>query len=277
MSLTAKQPLPDRESSIEADDEFIDVKAPSALYMALEARAPWEFGAALASWPMMMMMGMWPRGDGHHVIVYPGLAAGDISTQPLRAFLGQLGYTVHGWYQGINRGPRDGVLESLRAQLVDVAQASGGKVSLVGWSLGGIYAREIAKLEPTLVRGVMTLGTPFAQNIRANNAWRVYQLLSGSQMKQPTRDMLLEMAPPVPTTSVYSRTDGVVAWRCSIQAPSKYNPATENIEVIASHVGLGVNPTAWYALADRLSQADGNWQKFDNAGLKRLFFWGARA
>ena len=257
-----------------ASDDAQEVQAPNLLYMALEARAPWEFGAALASWPMLRLMGAWPRGDSHAVIVYPGLAAGDLSTQPMRAFLSDAGYQTFGWNQGMNRGPREGVLDALGVQIREVAALTGRKVSLVGWSLGGIYAREMAKREPALVRSVTTLGTPFAQDPKATNAWRVYQFLSGDPVQQPVMMRGLATAPPVPTTSLYSRSDGVVAWQCSIQAPCADNPHTENIEVMASHIGLGINPAAWYAIADRLSQPEGAWQPMDKTGLKRLFFCG---
>lgn len=227
--------------------------------MALELRAPWEFGALLPAWPFLQRA---PRGDGHTVIVFPGLTAGDTTTAPLRRYLDSRGHHTQGWGQGLNLGPREGVLEAARRQVQEASHRSGGRVSLVGWSLGGIYARELSKEFPDLVRSVITLGTPFAGPHTATNAWRIYQLASGRNAERETANYNLPEAPPVPTSSIFSRTDGVVAWRGSLQAPAQHNPHTENIEVIASHLGLGLNPSAWWALADRLSQPEGAWQAF---------------
>ena len=249
--------------------------------MALEARAPWEWGSALAAWPMLRMMGIWPRaprlpgGKQHHVIVYPGLAAGDVSTQPLRAFLKDMGYQVHGWYQGMNRGPGRGVLDRLQEQLTAVHRDAGAPVSLIGWSLGGVYARELAKAMPNRVRDVITLGTPFAQSPRATNAWRVYQMLSNDPLPDAMFQLKLAEAPPVPTTSIFSKSDGVVAWSASQQAASKTNPHIENVEVFASHIGIGVNPAAWYVIAERLSQTihtPRDWRRFETPASMRFLF-----
>jgi pimeloyl-ACP methyl ester carboxylesterase len=248
------------------------VPAPNALLLALEGRAPWEFGATLASWPLLRATRKLPKGDGHSVIVFPGLSAGDISTKPLRSFLSDLGYQVQGWHQGLNFGPRHGVLQAALEQLRHAYAKSGRKVSLIGWSLGGIYARELAKLEPEMVRGVITLGTPFAGHPRSTNAWRLYELLSGNKAERYQEHGPIHEAPPVPFTSIYSRSDGIVAWPCSIQAPSEANPQIENIEVVASHFGIGLNPTAWYAIADRLSHAEGAWAPFDVKGTRKVFF-----
>jgi pimeloyl-ACP methyl ester carboxylesterase len=248
-----------------------DIPAPNAMLLALEGRAPWELGATLASWPLLRVAKRLPKGDGHSVIVFPGLSAGDLSTKPLRSFIADLGYTTQGWHQGLNFGPRQGVINTAREQLQKTYASSGRKVSLIGWSLGGIYARELAKLEPELVRCVITLGTPFAGSPKSTNAWRLYELLSGGKAQHQEHGPLHE-APPVPCTSLYSRSDGIVAWQCSVQAPSADNPHTENIEVMASHFGIGLNSTAWYAVADRLAQAEGAWQRFDTQGSRRMFF-----
>ncbi|MFN7220158.1 MAG: esterase/lipase family protein, partial [Burkholderiales bacterium] len=125
------------------------LKAPNALLMALEARAPWEFGAMLAAWPLLRSA---PEGDGHPVVVFPGLGAGDMSTAPLRNYLNSLGYDTYGWDLGRNLGPRPGVLQKSVERVGEIVKSTGRKVSLIGWSLGGIYAREFAKALPGLVR-----------------------------------------------------------------------------------------------------------------------------
>jgi pimeloyl-ACP methyl ester carboxylesterase len=243
---------------------------PSPWLLAMELRAPWEFGASMAAWPLLQRA---PRGDGHGVIVYPGLSANDASTIPLRRFLRHLGYEVHGWEQGFNFGPRHGVLEMCKAHLRHTEAIVGGKVSLVGWSLGGIYARELAKAMPELVRNVVTLGSPFAGPPSSTHAGRLYEAVSGRDIQREREHYDLPLAPPVPFTSIYSRSDGIVAWQGSIQRPSASNPRTENVEVVASHIGLGMNPAAWWVLADRLAQPEGEWKPFERQhALKRLVF-----
>jgi pimeloyl-ACP methyl ester carboxylesterase len=142
-------------------------------------------------------------------------------------------------------------------------------VSLIGWSLGGIYARELAKLHPALARCVVTLGTPFTGHPKATNAWRIYELLSGSKVGDAALMEQIRTPPPVPTTSIYSRSDGIVSWRCSLNEPGAL---VENIEVPASHVGMGANPFVLYAVADRLAQPIGRWQPFEVSGARRWFF-----
>ncbi len=256
-----EMPSPQRPQSRATHND--DVAAPSAWLMAMEMRAFWEFGAVLPAWPTLARA---PQGDGHAVIVFPGLSASDSSTIPLRKYLDALNYDAQGWNQGFNFGPRAGVLESARRHVEDTVAAGGKRVSLIGWSLGGVYARELAKLLPDQVRSVITLGTPFSGSHRSTNAWRIYQLTSGHNIERETGKYDLATAPPVPTTSLYSRTDGVVAWQASIQAPSEHNPHTENVEVFASHVGLGLNPSAWWVVADRLAQPSGAWKPFARKG-----------
>ncbi len=243
---------------------------PSSFLMALEMRAPWELWSVLPSWPLLARA---PAGDGHPVIVFPGLSASDGSTLPIRAYLQNLGYDISGWNQGYNFGPRAGILQTAKRQVMDTCNATGEKVALVGWSLGGIYARELAKELPDHVRSVVTMGTPFSGSHTSTNAWKLFQLTSGKDITKELQQFDLSAAPPVPTTSIFSRTDGVVAWPASIQKPSKANPRTENIEVIASHIGLGLNPSAWWALADRLAQPEGQWKPFERRNaLQRMIF-----
>jgi thioesterase domain-containing protein len=245
------------------------VKPPSAWLLALESRAPWEYGASLLSSPLLRSAA---KGDGHAVLVFPGLSANDLSTLFLRRFLKHQGFVPHGWEQGFNFGPKRGVLERCLDRIHTLAERFDQPVSLVGWSLGGVYARELAKLAPHQVRCVVTLGSPFAASPRATNAWRLYEFVRGKQPEADTQHLLLKQAPPVPTTSIYSKSDGVVAWRASIQAPDAVNACTENIEISASHVGMGMNPLALYALADRLAQPHGAWQPFHRAGMRALFY-----
>jgi len=243
-----------------------ELRAPSALLLMLEARAFWEMGAMLAATPWLRRL---PKGDGHPVLVFPGMGANDVTTVPLRNFLNNLGYVTQAWGQGFNFGPRDGVLKKCAADVRALSERHGQAVSLIGWSLGGIYAREMAKELPDHTRSVITLGTPFTGHPRATNAWRIFEMLSGQSAHDPALMARLRTPPPVPTTSIYSRSDGIVSWQCSLNEPG---PLTENIEVQASHTGMGMNPLALYAVADRLAQPPGEWRHFDASGARRWFF-----
>jgi len=242
------------------------LRAPGPFLLALEGRAPWEFGATLASWPILRQAA---RGDGHSVIVFPGLAASDITTVPLRGFLDSQGYDAHGWKLRFNFGPRKGVLEASIERVRRFRRESGRRVSLVGWSLGGVFAREIAKIIPDEVRCVITLGSPFTGHPKANNAWRIYQLVSGHRLEDDHAMQHVRTTPPVPTTSIFSRTDGIVAWQCCAQPSEKH---AESIEVQASHLGIGMHPAVWYAVADRLAQPEGRWQPFHRDGWREWLY-----
>ena len=260
------QPQSRQPDLLAAFDATEVVNAPGPLLMMMEARAPWEYAAMLAAAPWLNKL---PIGDGHPVVVFPGLGAADMSTVPLRNFLRDRGYTPYAWKQGFNFGPRRGVLDSCRAHVQQVAQRHQEKVSLIGWSLGGLYAREIAKEQPDVARCVITLGTPFSGHPRATNAWRLYEMVSGQSVHDLALVQQIRVAPSCPTTSIYSKTDGIVAWQCSINPAA---PHTENIEVHSSHVGMGMNPLALYAVADRLAQDPKAWQRFDVKGARKWFY-----
>lgn len=242
------------------------VGAPSIGLMAMEMRASWEWGAGVMSLSLMKNV---PRGDGHPVLVFPGLGGGDLSTLVLRRFLKRNGFSPHPWNFGVNFGPRFGVLGGCLAHLKELHEWYGKKVSLVGWSLGGCYARELAKLAPDYVRTVISMGSPFTGSPKANHAWRFFEMVCEQRVDDPELYNPMADAPPVPTTSIYSRTDGIVSWQCCVEKPG---PLTENIEVFASHFGLGVNPSALYAVADRLAQPEGHWKPFERKGIRKLVF-----
>ena len=234
-------------AALTLDDKTADpldaVRPPSALLALTELpRALAELtalpfaAAALASAP---------RGDGHPVLVLPGFIAGDASTVVLRRYLKWLGYDAHAWELGRNLGPKaigaEG--EKLVARLRAIHEATGRKVSLVGWSLGGVMARVVARRAPDAVRQVVTLGSPFAGSPKATNVWRAYELLTGHHVEgHSAKSQLAEAASPtpVPSTAIYSRKDGVVAWRICVE---QTGPEADNIEVHGSHCGLGVNPS----------------------------------
>ena len=258
--------MPRSRQSISESNTHGAPRPPGPLLMLLEGRAPLGYLSMLAAFPWLRRL---PRGDGHPVMVFPGLGANDATTWPLRGFLRGLGYVTQAWGQGFNAGPRVGVLDRCAADIRNLADRTGEPVSLLGWSLGGLYAREMAKEHPEITRCVITLGTPFTGHPRDTNAWRVYEWLTGTSVSDPDVMAQVRIAPPVPTTSIFSRSDGIVAWRCSLNEPG---PLAENVEVPASHVGMGMNPAALYAIADRLAQPIGQWRPFEVSGARRWFF-----
>jgi pimeloyl-ACP methyl ester carboxylesterase len=194
-----------------------------------EARAAPELAAF--AWTAGPLLATLPRGDGHPVLVLPGFGGSDTSTAPLRWFLGQLGYRSFGWGLGENRGFGRDVTDGLDELLA--AKRDRGPVSVVGWSLGGLHAIDLARRRPDAVRSLITLGSPLAGHPR----------------------------PPaiIPTTSIYSRTDAIVPWRTSMLDTVGHH---ENVEVRGSHLGLGHNPAVVVAVADRLAQRVEHWRPF---------------
>jgi pimeloyl-ACP methyl ester carboxylesterase len=238
------------------------LRPPGLGLLLAEARGIFEFNASLLLSPLLMRA---PRGDGHPVLTLPGFLASDLSMAPMRRYLKELGYDAYAWKMGRNVGGISRMRAALRERLAEIHAATGRKVSIVGWSLGGVYARDLALQAPDMVRYVVTLGSPFANDVRATNATRLYEALSrepvedNSELREAIAGDL-----PVPTTSIYSRSDGIVNWRTCILRPSA---TAENIEVyLASHTGMGVNAAALWAVADRLAQAEGQFAQFDRSG-----------
>ncbi len=221
-----------------------------------EGRAIFELGALPASLPALMALS--PRGDGQPVLTLPGLMASDTSMAILRRFLRELGYSVHPWNLGRNMGPNAELRAGMMKRLEEIESTVGRRVSIVGWSLGGIYARELARRAPRLVRQVITLASPFAAGMRMDSRY-VDEALA-ERLRTP---------PPVPCTAIYTKSDGVVAWQTCREDT---HPHTENIEVPATHIGIGVNPLALYAIADRLAQPEGRWRPFEKSGVKALLY-----
>lgn len=238
------------------------LRPPGLGLLLAEIRGIFEFNASLMLSPFLMGA---PRGDGHPVLTLPGFLASDLSMAPMRRYLTELGYEPHAWRMGRNVGGIARMRAALRKRLAEIYQTSGRKVSIVGWSLGGVYARDLALQAPEMVRTIVTLGSPFANDIRATNATRLYEALSGETVGgNPELEQAIAGDLPVPVSSIYSKSDGIVNWRtCLLRACE----TAENIEVhFASHVGIGVNPAALWAVADRLAQGEGQFRAFDRSG-----------
>jgi pimeloyl-ACP methyl ester carboxylesterase len=232
----------------------------------MELRAFGEFSASLALMPLLHRT---PRGDGHPVLVLPGLIASDTSTKLLRAYLAGRGYESHGWGLGRNMGLNGALQDKILRGVRLLHEQTGRKVSVIGWSLGGVYARQIATELPGAVRTCIMLGSPIHGDPRSTNAWRIYEMASGQSVNDPELQRPPPALPPVPTTAIFSRSDGVVAWQCSVEPQTE---TSESIEVHGSHCGLGVHPAVLYAIADRLAQPEGAWEPFDRSGLRALVF-----
>lgn len=222
------------------------------------ARSAAELSGTAALLPLLRRA---PRGDSHPVLVLPGFTAGDGSTRVLRRFLRDRGYFVHGWRLGTNLGPTDRVLDGLYQRVRDLVASHGGPLSLVGWSLGGIYARELARADPAAVRQVITLGSPFRQR-GGSNATPLFRALAPKHSARvPAQRPREEDRPPLtmPATAVYTKSDAVVPWSSCVEALGE---GRDSIEVRGSHSGLGHNPAVLWAVADRLAQPAGEWAPF---------------
>ena len=238
------------------------LRPPGLLLMLAEARSLFELNSSLMLSPLLLRA---PKGDGHPVLTLPGFLASDLSMAPMRRYLAMLGYDTRAWNMGRNLGGVAAKRGALRDLVKRIHETTGRKVSIVGWSLGGIYARDLALQVPEMVRSVITLGSPFANDVSATNATRLYEALSGEGIDDiPEIREAIAGDLPVPATAIFSRTDGIVNWRTSVLRPSA---TAENIEVhLASHTGFGVNPAALWAVADRLAQGEGEFVHFDRSG-----------
>lgn len=246
---------------------------PHTLSSLLEPRAFLEMALLPASLPLLMEA---PKGDGHPVLLVPGFMASETSLVALKVFLQSKGYDVHTWGLGRNVGFRSKHANALPQKIRYLHHITGRKVSLVGWSLGGVFSLYSAQSAMDSVRGVITLGSPVS--IEASTGSQsptplkaLYRLVShrlgaSAHMMQPRAKAMRERRrPDVPTSCLYSLTDGVVPPQ---EATIDGDPAIhENIRVPGSHVGLGFNGIVLAVIADRLAQPEGHWKPFEPQGL----------
>ena len=244
---------------------------PSAgLFLTEPIRGLVDLAALLVAAPWLATA---PRGDGHGVLVLPGLLASDTSTVPLRGYLSWLGYDVRGWDLGRNRGPTEEVLAGLPRALLAHARRTGRPVSLLGWSLGGIYARELARRHAKHVRQVITLGSPFAmrdpaRQSRVNGPYQRLSHLHADGARLPSPEARSKPI-GVPSTSVYSRLDGVVSWAACREPETSTH---QNVEVRCSHLGFGFDPATLWLIADRLATPSGLHRPFRPPPLLRPLY-----
>lgn len=266
-------------------DRLSDIRGPSRAFKFIWPHmqiALWPLEAAAFVTAQSALTCLGP-GDGHPVLVLPGFGTGDSTTQPLRWALKRHGYTALPWGLGSNFGPTRRVARELRKLLAKVHREHGQTVSLIGWSLGGILARTLARESPEKVRQVITLGSPYRMmedQIPSATAALPHHLFNrmreghdhSFEMMRIREQDRIPLA--VPATSIYSRTDSIADWRHCIDAigPEASNSRAENIEVRTSHLGLASNITVFIALLDRLSQQHHDWSPFQPPSWLRSLY-----
>lgn len=248
------------------------INRPSMLLFATEIhRAVTELGTYFAT--SSHLKKKTKSGDGHPVLVLPGFMASDRSTGILRSFLDEKGYKTYAWELGRNLGSEKYWYNAIE-RLLAVYEETQEPVSIIGWSLGGVYARNIARLHPDKVRQIITLGSPFQGIKEPNNATWLYKWISKEDIKDKEHEFLTHLTEPlaVPTTSIYSKEDGVVCWKTCRE--EELNEFSQNIQVRGSHFGLGVNPTVLKLISNRLQYSKDNWVKFKpESKLERNVFY----
>lgn len=242
MTKTSSSP-PDRES-------LYRLKRPGLVRRLLEARAVFEAFLLLPATPLLLSQ---HRGDGRQIMLLPGFGTGDASMWPLRRFLGHLGYDALPWNLGRNNGQPESDARRVVERLASVRRKD-EPITLVGWSLGGVIAREVARLAPASVREVITLGTPVEGGPKYTAAGALFAKRQKIDLEAFERHVheLNKQGIKCPLTVIYSRGDGIVDWRASID---RYNPHARHKRVVGSHLGLAVNPLVWRLIARTLTES----------------------
>ena len=191
------------------------------------------------------------QGSGQSVMTIPGFMAGDFAMQQMRMDLDSAGYRAFGWAGGLNRGARPDTLDHVDREVRRIQAETGHPPVLIGWSLGGFYAREYAKHHPDQVAGVITLGTPFSGSRKANHAWRMYRIIAGHSVENPPLDFHPDAKPAVPTYAIWSHRDGVIAPACARGLAEERDAA---IEVTCGHMGMAYDRAVIDAILDLLGQ-----------------------
>ncbi len=246
-------------------EERGEVKRPSlALGLTEGLRAILELGTYF---PYRFLTKNEGGGDGHPVLILPGFMASDFSTIPLRSFIHKLGYKVYGWGEGRNYAHTD-YIDLLNKKLERIFLKHKEPITIIGWSLGGIYARQLAKNNPCIIRQIVVMGSPFKGVDKANNATWMYDLLKKSKIITDELDEKLlvdfPIPAPVPTTAIFTKEDGVVPWELCLEDEDDWH---QNIQVRGSHLGLGVNPLVLQIVADRLNFDKSNWEYFETGNF----------
>lgn len=229
---------------------IVPVAAPTFFRTLLEARGIWEYVSYFAFSERRLIASCEP-GDGRPVLVIPGFLATDRSTWPLRRFLSQVGYPAFGWEQGVNIGFRPGMRIRLLRKVSELFRRFGRPLTIIGWSLGGVYARDLAITRPDQIGSVITLGSPQQGSPQVTAVWSLFRWLNRHRLGYLSGTRFEDYLRPlsVPSLSIYSRGDGIVPWQhCRCLRGQR---GCEQ-EVSGSHVGLVHNPEAMRAIAEYL-------------------------
>ncbi|MCZ6831521.1 MAG: alpha/beta hydrolase [Gammaproteobacteria bacterium] len=225
-----------------------ELKSPSFMAIARESLSAIEFARLAVALPALALQA---RGNGEPVMVLPGYGASDTSTAPLRGYLSWLGYDVHGWDLGRNTGNVPGFLPQVADLVRQLSERSGSPVTIVGWSLGGVIAREVARDYPETVRQVVTMGSPLVGGAKYTSLGKLFESRGTDLDEMEARIAARESRPiSVPVTSIYSKRDGIVGWQASID---RFNAQVDHIEVHATHLGLGISPDVFRIIAQKLA------------------------
>ena len=242
------------------NDKHQSVNRPSIFYWGTEiGRALVEIGMSI---PFRTFYKNEKKGDGHPILVLPGFMAGDRSTSGLRGFIKDLDYEPITWDLGRNYAKVE-YIEKLIEKIENVYHSHDEKISLIGWSLGGVFARQLAKERPQMIRQVITLGSPFQGVNESNNAAWLYDfLVKRDKIKKAAPELFADLPnpAPVPTTCIYTKEDGIVPWQFCIEKEENF--FHQNVQVRGSHLGLGVNPSVLKIIANRLLLEEESWEPF---------------
>ena len=226
-----------------------DPSAPSFLRTAGEFLTPLELAKLVAATPTLVTQ---VRGSGEPVVVLPGLGAGNASTLLMRNYLAWLGYDVNGWTLGRNTGNVREFLPKIAEQVCAIYSRTEQKVNVVGWSLGGVLAREVARDHPSLVKQVIIMGSPLIGGPKYTRFGSLFEAQGANLDEIEARIADRERRPiTVPITSIYSKRDGIVSWQASIDTSNSH---AEHLEVKATHLGLGISPEVFKILAMKLAR-----------------------
>lgn len=246
-------------------DTALNLKRPSLFWLVTEAgRAVTELGLTYSYQKLNRSKAF---GDGHPVLILPGFMATKRSTAVLRSFIAERGYAVYDWGLGRNRGKTE-YLDRLLDRMDEIHHRHRQTISIIGWSLGGVFARQLAKERPAITRQVITLGSPFQDIAQPNNIAWLHTLISGGRTVRDLDPRLIQNLPapaPVPTTAIYSKEDGIVPWQVCMEREE--DELHQNIQVHGSHCGLGVNSSVLHVIEDRLCRDKSNWSHFKAKGL----------
>ncbi|MFT5885553.1 MAG: putative esterase [Arcticibacterium sp.] len=224
-----------------------NIKKPSFLLHITEVfRAIFQ---AIKAWFFMRTYAYQNIGKGQIVMVVPGLMGTDLSTKMLRSFLNKMGFRTFGWEMGRNKG-RFADLPRLIEKIKNLHEGSGQKIVLIGWSMGGIFAREVSKQIPQAIKQLITMGSPFGNIHAPNNAKWVFDLLNPERKVMPEFENQIHQPANVPTLAIYSISDGIVPWEACIEPLE--DDLHQNKEVESSHFGMGTNKEVFKVVLERL-------------------------